>query len=76
MANDERANFIAFVGLRKLLSLEENPRINQCIDANLVPILVNKLKEPQSQDKFLQDEIKYEITWALTNIASGTSTHV
>lgn len=56
------------IGIRKLLSKDDNPPIQQVIDLNLVPRLIDLVK--QQQYPYLQ----MEATWALTNIASGTST--
>ncbi len=52
---------------RKLLSSDKNPPIDQIIDANMLPVLVNCL----TQDE--QPSLQFEAAWALTNIASGTT---
>lgn len=52
---------------RKLLSSDKNPPINDLIDSQILPILVDCLK--QNNHTMLQ----FEAAWALTNIASGTS---
>jgi len=51
--------------VRKILSLEQNPPIQQVIDAGLVPKMAEFLhsKNPKLQ---------FESLWVLTNIASGT----
>ena len=59
--------FAATMHFRRLLSLEKNPPIQMVIDANVVPQLV-KLCTAHNYPK-----LQYEATWALTNIASGTS---
>lgn len=60
----------ATIGFRRLLSFEQDPPLQQVIDANLVPLFI----------KFAErtDEIKlqFEAAWCLTNIASGEHEHV
>lgn len=56
----------AVAHLRKMLSCERNPPIQDAIDANLVPRLLELLSEED-------DTLKFEIAWALTNMVSGTS---
>ena len=57
--------FKGLIGLRKLLSIESSAPIQEIIDLNLVPELINLLDNPLY-------EIKYEATYCLCNIASGT----
>jgi importin subunit alpha-1 len=55
------------IGIRKLLSIEDKPPIQQVIDAQLVPVLI--LYAQQNQ----YPQLKFEALWALTNVASGTT---
>lgn len=57
--------FKGLIGLRKLLSIESSAPIQEIIDLNIVPELINLLDNPLY-------EFKYEATYCLCNIASGT----
>jgi len=59
--------FTAVQAVRKMLSRERNPPIDDVIKANLVPSLVGYL----SCEEY--PALQFEAAWALTNIASGTS---
>ena len=52
---------------RRILSNDQNPPIDDLIHMNFLPILVQCLTYEQHPD------LQFEATWALTNIASGTS---
>ena len=67
--NDQSVKLFALVGMRKLLSIENTPPIQEVIDANLISVFIN----------FLHHEIpkfQFEAAWCLTNVASGSTDHV
>ena len=49
------------------MSSDKNPPINEIIQANMLPVLVDCLTKDD------QPTLQFEAAWALTNIASGTS---
>lgn len=55
------------IKIRKLLSIEKNPPIQDILDSEILPLLIQYL------DKEKNTQIKFEIAWIITNIASGTS---
>lgn len=57
-------------GFRKLLSIEVNPPVQQCIDIGAVPYFVHYLQRNDC------DILQFEAAWALTNIASTDRTSV
>lgn len=64
---DPEKQLIAVQAARKLLSSDRNPPIDDLIESGILPILVNCLEiEGQTM-------LQFEAAWALTNIASGTS---
>ncbi|KAE9547817.1 hypothetical protein FO519_008970 [Halicephalobus sp. NKZ332] len=63
---DLETQILALTQVRKLLSTEENPPINDVIKSGVLPILVEYLRSSNSS-------LQLEAAWALTNIASGTS---
>jgi importin subunit alpha-6/7 len=55
------------IGVRKILSVAENPPIQAVIDAGLVPRMIEYVKQSD------YPQLQLEATWALTNVASGTT---
>lgn len=51
-------------GFRRLLSIEGNPPVKECIDCGAMPFFVHFLQ------RFDSAELQFEAAWALTNIAS------
>jgi importin subunit alpha-2 len=66
-SKDNDQLFPAVQSIRKMLSRERNPPIDDVIKANLVQNLVAYLNCSEHPN------LQFEAAWALTNIASGTS---
>lgn len=67
MSDQEELNYSCTQVARKILSREKNPPINDLISLGVLPRLVSFL------ERFEHTNLQFEATWALTNIASGTS---
>lgn len=68
-SNDMEVKQEAAHHLRKVLSIEHNPPIDEVIASGAVPLLVQELTRIEFP------KLQLEAAWALTNIASGTSEH-
>ena len=55
------------IGVRKILSVLNNPPIQIVIDAGLVPRMIEYVRQTA------YPQLQLEATWALTNVASGSS---
>ena len=66
-SDDPAVRFEAVRSARKLLSIDRNPPIDDLIQFNFLPTLVQCLTCDQYPD------LQFEAAWALTNIASGSS---
>jgi len=68
-SNNRQLQYEKTMQVRKMLSIEMNPPIQPIIDAGIVPKLVNFLGCADNAG------LQFEASWALTNIASGTTEH-
>ncbi len=79
-AEDVDVRYKAVKDIRKLLSKEHNPPIDEVINTGVVPRIVEILAGTDIPDIEGNDELRtkkeslqFEAAWVLTNIASGTS---
>merc|ERR1719419_1648080 len=68
-SNDRQLQYEKTMQIRKMLSIEINPPIQPIIDAGVGPKLVAFLACADNSG------LQFEASWALTNIASGTTEH-
>jgi hypothetical protein len=66
MEGTKSQQIIGVEAVRKLLSIENSPPIDEIIESGLVSQLIEFLKSSDSK-------LVFESAWALTNIASGSS---
>ena len=66
-AFDFEKKLSAIIKIRKLLSIEKNPPIQDILDSGILSILMGLIEEETDI------QVKFEIAWIFTNIASGTS---
>jgi len=68
-SNDSKKRYTATVEFRRMLSVEEQPPIQQVINSGVVPRLMQFLS-------FDDDcKLQFEAAWTITNIASGSTAH-
>ena len=65
--SDIMQQLYGLVGVRKIMSLADEPPIQAIVDTGIIP----KLIECMNQEEYPQMQL--EATWALTNVASGTA---
>jgi importin subunit alpha-1 len=78
LSNDFNAIYEACHALRKIVSKELNPPVQDIIELDIVGRLVELLSSsaiPPGCPPELADKIVFESAWVLTNIASGASPH-
>lgn len=66
-SNDIDTKHRGVIGVRKIISVDNEPPIQQVIDAQLVPIFIEMCR----QKTFPQ--LQLEATWILTNVCSGST---
>lgn len=68
-SNDPQVQYLRVTQIRKMLSIERNPPIQQVIESGILPRLIEFLKRTENPG------LQFEASWALTNVASGTTEH-
>lgn len=68
-SNDPQIQYQRVTQIRKMLSIERNPPIQQVIESGIIPRLIEFLKRSENPG------LQFEASWALTNVASGTTEH-
>lgn len=66
--NDPSQQLKCLRGFRRLLSVEKNPPVQQCLDCGALPYFVRFLQGCSNGN--VNAELQFEAAWALTNIAS------
>lgn len=67
--SEEGKQVAAVTAIRKLLSKEEGPPLDEVIEVGILPHLVRFITEGRNKT------LVFESTWALTNVASGEKKH-
>jgi len=65
--NDTNQQISGTIGIRRLLSIQINPPIDDVINSGVIPYLVQFLGREDDP------KLQFEAAWALTNVASGTT---
>ena len=73
--NDPQKQFESASFIRKLLSVENNPPIDDVMKTGVVPRLIAML-DYNGKEEQIYEKIKFELTWILLNISSGTHEQV
>merc|ERR550534_1786895 len=68
-SDDPRVQYERVTQIRKMLSIERNPPIQQVIESGIIGRLIEFLKRSENPG------LQFEASWALTNVASGTTEH-
>jgi len=66
-------HFQALASLRRVLSSQSKPPIQDAIDAGALPLLIGFLQSPPTVSVGTVAEYQLEAAWTLTNVVSGTS---